>query len=176
MRDLFCGKLSAMTSPDNSPAVNSPALVPRGLDLTNQDNVAAYLQRLLPADRGKRSLNAWVCDRLLSEHSRRAYVRDLTAFVRHMERQGIDPLQVTGDDVRIYKEALRATGKSRTTIARVLSVLRGTYEQLGKKRLMAWELFATSRQSSRRAWRRTRRRASARRKQSNFCTVRTGLL
>src|SRR5207244_6714305 len=56
-----------------------------------------------------------------------------------MEKQGIDPLDVTGDDLRLYKAALLASGKTRTTAARVLSVLRGTYEQFGKKGLIPWE-------------------------------------
>lgn len=129
-----------------SPAAASPAplpLVPVNLDLASDDEVAEFLRQILPATRGAKSAAAailpWVFDRLPSEHSRRAYSRDLAAFVRHMEAQGIDPLQVTGDDVRMYREALKQPGKSRTTIARVLSVLRGTYEQLGKKGLMPWD-------------------------------------
>lgn len=118
-------------------------LVPVDLDLTTEEKVADFLGQLLPAVRGAKSAAAailpWIFDRLPSEHSRRAYARDLAAFVRHMEAHGVDPLQVTGDDVRIYKEALKQAGKSRTTIARVLSVLRGTYEQLAKKGFMPWD-------------------------------------
>lgn len=129
-----------------TPAVNSPALslVPADLDLTTDQKVSEFLSRLLPATRTDRATPAtailpWVCDRLPSSHSRAAYARDLAAFVRDMQRQGVDPLHVTGDELRLYKAALLASGKSRTTVARVLSVLRGTYEQFGKKGLIPWE-------------------------------------
>ena len=56
-----------------------------------------------------------------------------------MRERKIDPLLVTGDDLRVYKAALLAAGKSPTSIARVLSVLRGTYEQFGKRGLIEWE-------------------------------------
>lgn len=133
-----------MDSTTNLPAVNSSALVPTDLDLTTDEKVAAFLSRLLPTTRGSTAtptaaILPWVCDRLPSAHSRAAYARDLAAFVRHMRDQGIDPLSVTGDDLRLYKAALLSSGKSRTTVARVLSVLRGTYEQFGKKGLIEWE-------------------------------------
>lgn len=136
-----------MTAPSNLPAVKASASVPlvaANLDLTTDEKVVEFLSRLLPATRGAPSTPAaallpWVCDRLPSAHSRKAYTRDLAAFLGHMRNQGIDPLQVTGDDLRMYKAALLAAGKSRTTVARALSVLRGTYEQFGKKRLIAWE-------------------------------------
>lgn len=123
-------------------AVTTP-LFPQ-VDLTSDEKVAGFLSRLLPATRLDRptpaaALLPWVCDRLPSPHSRTAYARDLAAFVVHMQAQGIDPIAVTGDDLRLYKAALLAAGKSRTTVARVLSVLRGTYEQFGKKGLIAWE-------------------------------------
>jgi hypothetical protein len=147
MLDHLRGRLRPVTSPSNLPAVNLPAvptLVPQDLDLTTEDKVASFLSELLPATHEERSTPAaailpWVCDRLPSEHSRRAYARDLAAFVRHMQGQGIDPMHVTGDDLRLYKAALLAAGKSKTTVARVLSVLRGTYEQFGKKGLIEWE-------------------------------------
>jgi site-specific recombinase XerD len=110
--------------------------------LTTEKKVAAFLSQLLAAAEGGGAAEAilpWVCYRLPSEHSRRAYARDLAAFVRHMGKQGIDPLRVAGDDLRHYKAALLAAGKSRTTVARVLSVLRGTYEQFGKKGLIEWQ-------------------------------------
>jgi integrase len=45
---------------------------------------------------------------------------------------------VTGDDVRLYKEALRKSGQSKATISRKLSVIRGIYQQWGKKGLVDW--------------------------------------
>lgn len=135
-----------MNSPEILPAVKvaAPApLVPRDLDLTTEEKVAVFLSELLAAAEGggtaAEAILPWVCDRLPSEHSRRAYARDLAALIRHMQRQGIDPLRMTGDDLRLYKAALLAAGKSRTTVARVLSVLRGTYEQFGKRGLIEWQ-------------------------------------
>ena len=58
-----------------------------------------------------------------------AVLCDAQTIIRHVIR----------DDLRLYKAALLSSGKSRTTVARVLSVLRGTYEQFGKKGLIAWE-------------------------------------
>ena len=43
---------------------------------------------------------------LLSNHSVKAYGRDLMDFVRHMQAQGVDPLQVTADHVKCYKRAV----------------------------------------------------------------------
>jgi site-specific recombinase XerD len=76
---------------------------------------------------------------LQSKHSFKAYGRDLVDFVRHMEAQGIDPLRVTADHVKLYKRALLEAGLSKATLARRLSVLRGTYKQLAAKGLIAWE-------------------------------------
>jgi site-specific recombinase XerD len=113
-------------------------------DLTSDEKVAAFLRNLLRRSKAHRgdpvsALLPWVCDRLPSPHSRSAYARDLAAFVAHMRQQGIDPLAVTGDQLRMYKAALLAGGKTPTTVARVLSVLRGTYQQFGKRGLIEWE-------------------------------------
>jgi site-specific recombinase XerD len=56
-----------------------------------------------------------------------------------MEARGVSPLQVTGDDLRVYKAALLSAGQSSATVSRILSVLRGTYQQFGKKGLVEWE-------------------------------------
>jgi site-specific recombinase XerD len=56
-----------------------------------------------------------------------------------MQAQGIPPLEVTADHVRLYKRALAEAGMTSATVARRLSVLRGAYEQLAAKRLIAWE-------------------------------------
>jgi hypothetical protein len=34
-----------------------------------------------------------------------------------MRERGVDPLRVTGDDLRVYKAALLAAGKTPTTVA-----------------------------------------------------------
>jgi len=82
----------------------------------------------------------WVCDVLPSMHSRKAYLDDLRLFLLHMKELQVHPFQVTGDHVRIYKEALARAGKRPGTIARALSVIRGTYEQFGKKGFLPWDV------------------------------------
>ena len=57
-----------------------------------------------PATAG--ALVPWICDALLSNHSVKAYGRDLMDFVRHMQAQGVTPLDVTADHVKMYKRAL----------------------------------------------------------------------
>src|SRR5205814_8844949 len=49
------------------------------------------------------------------------------------------PRQVTADHVKLYKRALLEAGRTPATVARRLSVLRGTYHQLAAKGLVSWE-------------------------------------
>ena len=70
----------------------------------------AFLARALEATGSDATITAgalvpWICDALLSNHSVKAYGRDLMDFVRHMQAQGVDPLHVTADHVKIYKRA-----------------------------------------------------------------------
>jgi integrase/recombinase XerC/integrase/recombinase XerD len=51
---------------------------------------------------------------------------------------GKDALSVSGDDVRIFREALRQAGMKPATIAKQLSVIRGVYRQFGKRGLVDW--------------------------------------
>ena len=51
----------------------------------------------------------------------------------------MSPLEVTADHVKLYKRALLEAGLKPATVARRLSVLRGTYKQLAAKGLIAWE-------------------------------------
>jgi site-specific recombinase XerD len=108
------------------------------------DAVQHFLSKAIPTVGDRTSIAAallpWVCERLPSPHSRRAYFADLATFAQHMQRQGIGLLDVTGDDLRIYRAALLAAGKTPGTVGRMLSVLRGTYQQLGKRGLVNWEL------------------------------------
>ena len=46
---------------------------------------------------------------------------------------------VTADQVKCYKRALLEAGLKSATVARRLSVLRGTYYQLAAKGLVSWE-------------------------------------
>ena len=85
------------------------------------------------------ALVPWICDALLSNHSVKAYGRDFLDFVRHMQAQGVAPLEVTADHVKLYKRALLEAGMATATVARRLSVLRGAYQQLAAKGLISWE-------------------------------------
>lgn len=133
-----------MDSPSLPSAVQHQNVTVAGGDLTTDDKVAAFLSRLLSVTKDEKqgpvaALLPWVCDRLSSPHSRRAYAADLAAFVSQMRDRGIDPLQVTGDDLRLSKAALLTAGQTTATVARTLSVLRGTYQQFGKRGLIPWE-------------------------------------
>jgi len=106
--------------------------------------VEAFLAKALAASGSDAPTTAgalvpWICDVLLSNHSVKAYGRDLADFVRHMQAQGVEPLHVTADQVKLYKRALLEAGLKPATVARRLSVLRGTYKQLAAKGLIAWE-------------------------------------
>jgi site-specific recombinase XerD len=105
--------------------------------------VEAFLASALAAsagpERAAHALVPWMCDVLLSKHSLEAYGRDLVDFVRQMEAQGVGPLRVTADHVKLYKRALLEAGMATATVARKLSVLRGTYKQLAAKGLVDWE-------------------------------------
>jgi site-specific recombinase XerD len=113
-------------------------------DAPAADKIEAFLSRALEsvggnADVAAGALVPWICDALLSNHSVKAYGRDLMDFLRHMQAQGVTPLQVTADHVKLYKRALLEAGMTSATVARRLSVLRGTYKQLAAKGLVSWE-------------------------------------
>jgi hypothetical protein len=123
-------------------------LVPERSDFLEGDSpaaekVEAFLANALAATGGANitagALVPWICDALLSNHSVKAYGRDLMDFLRHMQAQGVTPLEVTPDHVKMYKRALLEAGRTSATVARRLSVLRGTYKQLAAKGLISWE-------------------------------------
>jgi integrase/recombinase XerD len=144
-----------MDSDMSAPANELPALparvplVPERSDFLDGDapaaaRVEAFLARALEATGTEAPTTAgalvpWICDALLSNHSVKAYGRDLTDFLRHMQAQGVDPLHVTADHVKLYKRALLEAGMATATVARRLSVLRGAYQQLAAKGLVSWE-------------------------------------
>src|SRR3954454_20283944 len=145
-------------TPSNLPAVPVPEaeaapprvpLVPERTEFLEGDSpaadkVEAFLARGLEATGGDAPTTAgalvpWICDALLSNHSVKAYGRDLMDFLRHMQARGVPPLEVTADHVKLYKRALLEAGRTSATVARRLSVLRGTYHQLAAKGLVSWE-------------------------------------
>lgn len=102
------------------------------------ETVLTSLSAQCQADAAASALIPWFCDALASPKSRRDYFSDLRRFFGHMRRLGVHPYHVTGDHVRLYKEALQRAGRRPASVARALSVIRGTYEQFGKKGLVPW--------------------------------------
>jgi integrase/recombinase XerD len=150
--------LDSMPSPNNvlaislaegKPAPSCPPLVPERSDFLEGDALAAdkvqsFLSGALEAISNEANTIAgalvpWICDSLLSNHSVKAFGRDLMDFLRHMQAQQVDPLDVTADHVKLYKRALLEAGRTPATVARRLSHLRGAYHQLAAKGLIPWE-------------------------------------
>jgi site-specific recombinase XerD len=141
--------LPAVPPTDAEPAPPRVPLVPERSDFLEGDapaaaRVEAFLAHALEATGSDAPTTAgalvpWICDALLSNHSVKAYGRDLMDFLRQMQAQGVTPLEVTADHVRLYKRALLEAGRTSATVARRLSVLRGTYKQLAAKGLVSWE-------------------------------------
>src|SRR5438477_12981921 len=107
-----------MPSPTNVPAIPQPEaepvparspLMPERRDYLEGDapaaaKVEAFLAQALAATGTDAPTTAgalvpWICDALLSNHSVKAYGRDLMDFLRHMQAQGVGPLEVTADHV-----------------------------------------------------------------------------
>jgi integrase/recombinase XerD len=143
------GDMPATPQPEAELVPRRIPLVPERSDFLDgdapaADKVQAFLAQALAAT-GTRAPTAagalvpWICDALLSNHSVKAYGRDLMDFLQHMQAQGVGPLEVTADHVKMYKRALLEAGRTSATVARRLSVLRGTYHQLAAKGLVSWE-------------------------------------
>src|SRR3954451_15788501 len=149
MDSMNPSNLPAVSTPEAEAAPLRPPLVPERSDFLEGDapaaaRVEAFLANALAATGGggptpAGALVPWICDALLSNHSVKAYGRDLLDFLRHKQAQGVDPLHVTADHVKLYKRALLEAGLKSATVARRLSVLRGAYKQLAAKGLVAWE-------------------------------------
>jgi len=120
---------------------NEPRI--RSQDLATRPKVTKVLTALLSQAQANDAATAivpWICDALASPKSRKAYHDDLKAFFEHMAELAVRPYDVTGDHLRLYKEALIQSGKRPASVARALSVIRGTYEQFGKKGLVPWNV------------------------------------
>ena len=123
--------LPAVLPTDTASARPAP-LVPERSDFLDgdapaADKVQAFLAQALAATGTDAPTTAgalvpWICDALLSNHSVKAYGRDLMDFLRHMQAQGVSPLEVTADHVKLYKRALLEAGRTSATVARRLSV------------------------------------------------------
>lgn len=106
------------------------------------DEVAKSLAAVLPSldDPILGAIVPWFCDKLRSKLSRNDYRRDLATFWLRMRAEGIDPLEVTGDHVRVYKGLLQDSDCRDASISRYLSVIRGVYRQLAIHGLVPWDV------------------------------------
>src|SRR5438045_1974468 len=110
----------AIPANEDEPLPSRAPLVPERSDFLEgdapaADKVEAFLAQALAATGSEAPTTAgalvpWICDALLSNHSVKAYGRDLMDFVRHMQAQGVDPQHVTADHVKFYKRALLEAG------------------------------------------------------------------
>src|SRR4051812_21910823 len=149
MDSMNPSNLPAVPTPEAEAVPPRPPLVPERTDFLEGDapaaaRVEAFLADALAAPGGEPPTTAgalvpWICDALLSNPSVKASGRDLMDFLRHMQARGVTPLEVTADHVKMYKRALLEAGRTSATVARRLSVLRGTYKQLAAKGLISWE-------------------------------------
>ena len=88
--------------PTLPPAPARAPLVPERTDFLEGDapaaaKIEAFLAQALEATGSDAPTTAgalvpWICDALLSNHSVKAYGRDLMDFLRHMQAQGVTPL------------------------------------------------------------------------------------
>lgn len=132
--------IDGFTTKSLAASSESELIVPESL--TSRDNVSAFLSKLIPTTQEKNpaaALVPWICERLPSEQSRNTYASVIRDFVLHMRDCGLDPLSANGDDIRIFREALRQAGMQPATIAKQLSIIRGVYRQFGKRGLVDWE-------------------------------------
>ena len=128
--------LPTVLATEAEPAPPRTPLVPERSNFLEGDALAtakveAFLARAFAATGSAspaQALVPWICDALLSNHSVKAYGRDLMDFVRHMQAQGVDPLHVTADHVKLYKRALLEAGlKSASEIKETRIVLRRSW-------------------------------------------------
>src|SRR5208337_157469 len=133
---------TAAEPPPRAPLVPERSDFLAGGEAPAAAKVEAFLAQAFAASGSEspaQALVPWICDALLSNHSVKAYGRDLMDFLRHMEAQGVTPLEVTADRVKLYKRALLEAGRTSATVARRLSVIRGVYKELAAKGLVSWE-------------------------------------
>jgi len=116
-------------------------------DLPSHDReaeVTKFLDAVFPVVANNRNAVAalvpWLCDVLLSQESLKAYSSDLNQFARRMQRQDVGALDVNADHIKLYKASLVQSKARPGSIARKLTVLRGTYQQLAIKELVRWEV------------------------------------
>ena len=127
----------------------APPLVPEASDFLDGDapagdKVQAFLTRALEASDGSDKVATAALSRGSATRccpTTRSKPTAATSWISSATctAQGVTPLEVTADHVKLYKRALLEAGMTSATVARRLSVLRGAYEQLAAKGLVSWE-------------------------------------
>jgi hypothetical protein len=130
-------------------ALATTPLVPERSDFLegdgpDADKVQAFLAQALAATGADAPTTAgalvpWICDALLSNHSAKAYGRDLMDFVRHMQAQGGPSPPRDG---RPCEDLQASPAQGRPHVGDpgpAVSVLRGTYRLPAAKGLISWE-------------------------------------
>jgi len=115
----------------------------KSIDFERSSQVNHHLGQLLDqcqAGDATAALLPWFCDALPSAKSRRDYYAAMKKFFVATQQQGVQPYEVTGDHVRMYKEALVESGMKASSICQALSVIRVTSQQFGKKGLVGWDI------------------------------------
>src|SRR3974377_1123356 len=119
----------------------TPPLLPERTEFLDGESpapakVEAFLAKAFAASGSEspaQALVPWICDALLSNPSGKASGRDLMDFLRHMEAQGVTPLEVNADHVKLYKRALLEAGLKSATVARRLSGHPGAHQERAAK-------------------------------------------
>jgi site-specific recombinase XerD len=88
----------------------------------------------LTATAGSDLTEAWLANRRLSEHTRAAYRRDVSAWLAWCAAREVDPLRASFLDVNAYARALEAQKLAAATVARKLSGVSSWYDFLVKLR------------------------------------------
>jgi len=120
-----------------------PLAVPQQLGSSRAINT--YLGKLF-ADADATPISAalvpWLMGDLDSSQSRSDYVKVMRHFALAMGENGKHVLEVTGNDLKLYKAARVEVGDRPATIAQALSAIRGMYRQLGEAHLVPWNVVA----------------------------------
>jgi hypothetical protein len=80
-------------------------------DTSAASTVEAFLTRAMAAtgrdtNKTTATLVPWICETLTLEHSLKACRRDFAEFIRQVKAQGITPLTLTADHVKLYTRDL----------------------------------------------------------------------
>ena len=73
-------------------------------------------------------------DKKLSDNTLQSYRRDILQYEKYLEKNNINYLKVTEDDIKKYLKELKKIGKKTSTISRSLASIRSFYQYLAKNK------------------------------------------